>query len=179
MSRLRDELLKRMREYVPPGEEEYGEDSAVGKAKKRLQQDARSYEAAMPRYRQLAETSAGEALRGDLARRLAGVRRNAQSRGLLYSGLRQGAEAGEAARTAGQLAQSRAGINEQLQGGLEDRKRAAMQAGIQQAQARGQYMRQAAELDAQKRARKKSQIASIAGGGFSLLGSLLPFGGRK
>jgi len=53
--------------------------------------------------------------RRQLAQNIAQTRRGASSRGLLYSGLRQGEEAGQRANTASQIAQNQAQINQQLE----------------------------------------------------------------
>lgn len=53
--------------------------------------------------------------RRQLAQNIAQTRRGASSRGLLYSGLRQGEEAGQRANTAAQIAQNQAQINQQLE----------------------------------------------------------------
>jgi hypothetical protein len=53
--------------------------------------------------------------RKKLASGLAGIRQGASSRGLLYSGLREGDEATAHADTAASIAQNRAGINRQVE----------------------------------------------------------------
>ncbi len=67
-----------------------------------------------------------------LAQQVSGVRKDYGTRGLLYSGLRRGAEAGAAqniaSQGAGQMAQANLGLQNQLQG-AED---AAIQTGLQE-----------------------------------------------
>lgn len=70
-----------------------------------------------------------QGLRG-LADQIQGVRSGANRRGLLYSGLRQGAEGAARAGAAGELAQARAGINQNLENQAQQFEQQAVGAGL-------------------------------------------------
>lgn len=73
---------------------------------------------------------AGDARRG-LSQQLAGVTQGAQSRGLLYSGLKQGAQQQAIGQTAGALAGARGQINQQYEDQARSRETAARTGNIQ------------------------------------------------
>lgn len=115
----------------------------------------------------------GDQARQGLARDLAGARSAASSRGLLYSGLRRGAEADLRGQAAGQMAQYRQNVNTsaadklgQFQG--QQAERGMARYGLDAQRNLGAYQ------DAlQQRSQRRAQGAQIGGGLGSLAGAFL------
>lgn len=103
-----------------------------------------------------------------LAQSLAGIRSGASSRGLLYSGLRQGAEAGATSNALNSIAANRAGYNRQA----EDEAFSGEQQSLQNLES----LRQAQMNDSQfqyDQALSNYQAQQEAGSGlFGLMGSM-------
>lgn len=109
---------------------DYGETESEGRARaalgdadsyqQQMSAQARNYNANLPGIQGGLEDQAADSGRRALAGNLTDVRRGASSRGLLYSGLRQGGEAGAYGNYLSGLSQARAGINEQTQGNASD-----------------------------------------------------------
>lgn len=79
------------------------------------QQQATDFRNNLPQMEEDLGSSYERQARRGLAQNIQGINANASRRGLLYSGLRQGAEAGAQARTAGDVAQKRYQINQGLE----------------------------------------------------------------
>jgi hypothetical protein len=79
-------------------------------------EQARTYRANLPLEKERQGELAGNDSRLALSQKLNDIKQNASSRGLLYSGLRQGAESGAAAQAGGDLAAQREAINQRLEG---------------------------------------------------------------
>lgn len=69
----------------------------------------------LPQYKQDLFEGAANTSKRNLVDRMAGIKTNANARGLLYGGLHQGAQQGATAEEAGNLAQQRYGINQALE----------------------------------------------------------------
>lgn len=78
-------------------------------------QQAQDFRANMPQMEQDLGSAYERQARRGLAQNIQGINANASRRGLLYSGLRQGAEAGAQAKAAGDVAQKRYEINQGLE----------------------------------------------------------------
>lgn len=78
-------------------------------------EQARTYRANLPLEKERQGELAGNDSRLALSQKLNDIKQNASSRGLLYSGLRQGAESGAAAQAGGDLAAQREAINQRLE----------------------------------------------------------------
>ena len=109
--------------------------------------------------------------REELARQMSGVRQNFGTRGLLYSGLRRGAEsqaAGNvAAQGAGQIAQN----NQLLTGQLEQAEGNAIQTGLQEQALKQQEADRAYETALANRANRNNVLGSLVGAGSSVAGN--------
>lgn len=114
--------------------------------------------------------------REDLARQMSGVRQNFGTRGLLYSGLRRGAESQAAGNVAAQGAQQIAQGNALLSGQLEQAEGNAIQTGLQEQELKQREADRAYEQALAARAQKSQGMASAAGGIGSLAGMFA--GGR-
>lgn len=103
-----------------------------------------------------------EAKRG-LAENLAGVKQGASRRGLLYSGIRQGAEGALRAQSAGQLAQQKADINTSIQNQIDQMRSGAAGAGFQAYQGAVQQAQNDYNMAMQKYKQKQGQLSAIGG----------------
>lgn len=120
-----------------------------------------------------------QGLRG-LADQIQGVRAGANRRGLLYSGLRQGAEGAARAGAAGELAQARAGINQNLENQAQQFEQQAVGAGLgdlgyktDQATTAYKQALQNRQLKQQKIRAEGEQIGNIISGATSVGTKLL------
>jgi hypothetical protein len=94
------------------------------------------------------------------------TRKNYSSRGLLYSGLRQGAESKQRGQAASQLAQGRAGINSDLMSMAVAKKKTAAQVGLatfEQAQAQASELSNLQMQNAIARRRNAQQLGQGLG----------------
>lgn len=82
----------------------------------------------LPDYQNRQVGAASDLAKNRLANDLQASRQNANSRGMLYSGVRQNAEAMDRARASGQLAGNIQGINQRAQGQLDERGQQAVNA---------------------------------------------------
>lgn len=116
---------------------------------------------------------AGDSARTQLAQKLGQVRSSANSRGLLYSGLRQGAEGGARAQSAGALAGKRSEINNASDEQMTGLTNQAAQQGIQ---TYGNQIKNNAQdyQDALARYKQKSGALGALGQGLGALGGALP-----
>lgn len=143
------------------------------RAQERAQQKIAQEKAALDSQKGRMISQYGDQARMGLARDLAGARSAASSRGLLYSGLRRGAEADLRGQAGGQMAQYRQNVNQsqadklgQFQG--QQAERGMARYGLDAQRNLGAYQ------DAlQQRGQKRAQGAAIGGGLGSLAGALL------
>lgn len=96
--------------------------------------DAKSYRANLPQTQQNMYEQAYKGERNNLAQNIQATRQNANSRGLLYSGLEQGNEQGQRANSNANLAQTRSEINNSTESQARQLEANAVQTGIQQQQ---------------------------------------------
>lgn len=143
------------------------------RTKERAEQKMAQEKAALDSQKGRMVSQYGDQARMGLARDLAGARSAASSRGLLYSGLRRGAEADLRGQAGGQMAQYRQNVNQsqadklgQFQG--QQAERGVARYGMDAQRNLGAYQ------DAlQQRGQKRAQGASIGGGLGSLAGAVL------
>jgi len=83
--------------------------------RRELMEEAKRFRSGLPQYKREKYGIAAEQGREELNENLGLIRKSANSRGLLFSGLRQGAEAGSRAKTAAMLAQQKADINREAE----------------------------------------------------------------
>lgn len=116
---------------------------------------------------------AGDSARTQLAQKLGQVRSAANSRGLLYSGLRQGAEGNARGQAAGQLAGQRAQINQASDEQMTGLTNQAAQQGVQ---TYGNQIKNNAQdyQDALARYKQKSSALGALGQGLGALGGASP-----
>lgn len=115
----------------------------------------------------------GDQSRRQLAQDLAGARSAASSRGLLYSGLRRGAEQGLRGQAAGQMAQYRQNVNQSSADKLAGYQQQQAQRGVADYGLEAQRNLGAYQNALQDRAQKRAQGAQIGAGLGSLGGALL------
>lgn len=156
-----------------PGPEAPGTDPRMQALIDRQSAETNSFEQQMPGLTSQMQQQSQLAQKQQTAQEKEGIRGRAQGRGLLYSGLRQGSEAGAEARGAATQAQKNIDVNEQMQGGL--RKMQDQLAGMQM----GQYQSDLARADsiynaALNRSKSNMQASQAAGSAAgSLVGSYL------
>lgn len=152
------------------------QEDQLAKIRQQQTEQAKSFRAGLPGEQARQNERLQSESRLNLANRLGGVNRNMASRGLMYSGLNQGAQAQERASAAGDLAgniaQSNAGLENQAQG-LEN---TAVQGGLQQAGlAQGR-----ADLDMAQALEQRRMQQQAQSGLFGAVGGLLGgMAGRK
>lgn len=110
--------------------------------------------------------------RRKLAEEMSGIKRGAQRRGLLYSGMRQGAEAGAQAGSASRLAQARVDINRNVGNMVQDAKNKVIQGGLD-LQAGQQAMEDAIYSQALSNYQSKVGAGSAIGGGLGMAAGAL------
>jgi hypothetical protein len=119
--------------------------------RQQLDTQAKQYRSGMAMRQDQMMTGQGEEIRRGLADQISGIRQNANSRGLLYSGLGQAAQQEARSGASAQLQAARARINEHtnaqadaydkmaLEGSLENQDRIMQQAQSRQAEADAAY----------------------------------------
>lgn len=122
-----EDTLNRIRDFTYTGDQDESNDrarAAIEARRKELQNataanqmatQASSYRSKLPEQQEKLYSSVAGQARRSLAEQLGGVRSGYNRRGLLYSGLRQGAEADLRGQTAAGLAQARQSINDQTE----------------------------------------------------------------
>lgn len=131
---------------------------------------AEDYRQNLPGYKEAAFGYAADESRQNLAKQMAGIKSSANSRGLLYSGLKSGAENSALSQHMGGLSQSRYDINSQFDDQANEMENKSILSGFQNlATARG-----AADADyqlaLQQRAERDKGIGSLLGAGGSIIG---------
>ena len=140
---------------------------------------AKDYRQKLPGTQESMMHQASDVGRRGLAEGIVDARRASSSRGLLFSGLRQGAEAGAASDYLSGLSQARSGINEQTNSLADQMSAQAKQSGVgaQQAQqglADAIYNRQMQQFGIARDEQGKRQAAlGQATGGLASLGGML------
>jgi DNA repair exonuclease SbcCD ATPase subunit len=117
-------------------------------------------------------SSAALGERRKLAEEMSGIKRGAQRRGLLYSGMKQGAEAGAQAGSAARLAQARVDINRNVGSMVQDAKNKVIQGGLD-LQAGQQAMEDAIYSQALANYQSKVGAGSAIGGGLGMVAGAL------
>lgn len=107
--------------------------------------------------------------RRNLAGQMADIQRGASRRGLLYSGMKQGAEAGAQAGSAARLAQARIGINRDVGQMVQDAKSKVIQGGLDM-QSSQQAMEDAVYSKALSNYQSRVAGAGAIGGGLGMVG---------
>lgn len=107
------------------------------------------------------------------------TRKNYSSRGLLYSGLRQGAEADKRGEAAGLLAQGRASINTDLSQMAQSKKQIAAQVGLAGYQQALDSAHELSNMQMQNALARRKNAASLGQGLGYAIGSFAPQGGSQ
>jgi len=160
--------------------------SYVGKLeerRKQLQDNLDKYNKEMPGMRERMVGAVGDEERSQADTNIKNIRKDATQRGLLYSGLREGQEAGAVGGANKRIAGKTMGINQDL----EDRRLALQDmvtgAGLDKAAAEAGIAGQNYESDLGKSLEKRRQMSSIMGAGGALggaaLGSMASSGGSS
>lgn len=119
-------------------------------------------------YQQAEDTS-----RRGLAESMSGIKQGASQRGLLYSGLRSGAEANAASGAQSDLAAQRAEINQNLENTAQGMEQGALQSGMQRYGTQLQQSSDTYQQALQKMKDQQAQQAGIMGAAGSVGGMLL------
>lgn len=135
-------------------------------------QQAKSFRTELPTYKDSQFNAAADASRRALAGEVAGVRRSANSRGLLYSGLRQGAEAAASGNAAAALAKRRVAINQESNDRADALDNQALQSGLAIQGLEQNRLDTAYDRALGRQKAKAAAQSSFASGAGGLLGSL-------
>lgn len=119
----------------------------------------------LPQFNQSLRNSADEQARGQYQNAAEGIRSNANSRGLLYSGLKRGAEEDTKAALSGQLAGKYADINQMLDTQANSLDEERLQRVLGGYQGDVQSAIQSYQLDMARRGQQQGLMGSILGAG--------------
>lgn len=146
-------------------------DPALKAARDRQITQASNYRTNMANMKEEQGVQSQESARQGLSQKLANIRSGANSRGLLYSGLRQGAEAGAGSDAAGQVAQERAQINTAVEDQANSLDSQALNSAfsVQKAQ---QELNDSAYQDALKRKSQGMSLMGMVGGAAGSIGGM-------
>lgn len=144
---------------------------------KRQSQTAKDFRTQMPSVAQEQENRLKEQSRRSLASDLAGTRGAFSQRGLLYSGLRRGAEADITSNNAAQAAAQRANINQTLEGQAQALEQNAIGSGLRLQEQRQQMADADYQAKLQALQQRQSAISGLGGAFGGLAG--MAIGGRK
>lgn len=111
--------------------------------------------------------------RRGLAQQMAGVNKQANQRGLLYSGLKQGAQAQKAAGYAGNLSRAQQNIYDATENQAQELEQGAINADIQQAMAERSATDAAYNAALQARNNRNGLLGSLFSAGGTIAGSAL------
>lgn len=123
---------------------------------------AKQFRSGLPAYEQQQYLGAENNARRNLANKMSGITGNYASRGLLYSGLKQGAQSQAGSDTASQLAQQRMGINTGALDMANQMENQAIQSGMQT-----QAMKQQLKDDEYNRNLQYQQASQQGAGGLT------------
>jgi hypothetical protein len=132
-------------------------------------QQAKDFRGNLGNYKEQQSNAAGDVSRRQLASDIAGVQTRANSRGLLYSGLRQGSEIGAASRAGSDLAKKRMQINQEAESQADDYDSQALQSGVGLQQLEQQRL----DRDYEYAIEKKKEKSIWGDGSGKLVGGLL------
>lgn len=110
------------------------------------EQQAKDFEAAAPGLKENAFQGVAGQERRRLAGEMSGIRSGANSRGLLFSGMRQGQEAGAQGTSEVNLAGARQGINNTVNDQIQKYKEAPINTGLHQADVQNNISNQAMSM---------------------------------
>lgn len=135
--------------------------------------DAARFRSSIPTLNQQAGTIQGEEGRQGLARKLTDIKRSASSRGLLYSGIKQGADQEVASSTASDLANKSYSTNKSLENQAQKMENSAIESGMKGLEAKQQAAQQSYQMALQRRQAQQQGQAGLLGGVGSLAGAAL------
>lgn len=124
--------LAKGKEHDPQGlnqANDYASQSAA--LQNRLGEQAQDYRSKLPEYKSNAFNAAQDSGRQDLAQQMAGIDSASNRRGLLYSGLNQGAKQGAASKYASDMSQKQYDIGQEQEGIATGMENDAIGAGFQ------------------------------------------------
>lgn len=137
-----------------------------------LQSRANSFRQGLPQYKEALGAQAQDQGTRELQGQTSGINRNMNQRGLLYSGLNQGAQAGAGSAYASALAKRRSQINEQSDSIADQMDQRSIDAGFQEQQLRAAAAKAAYEQQVQNKQNEDKSRGSLFGALGSLGGSL-------
>lgn len=139
----------------------------------KLAKEAQAFRDQLPQYKDESFRLQEDSAKKTLAKDLSNVRTAANSRGLLYSGLREGAEAGTIGDFYADQAGQKAKINQTAEDTARGMEEKALGMGMQMQQQAQQQQDKAYDMALQARAGRQSGMAGIMGGGGNFLGGIL------
>lgn len=151
-----------------PGYEAPPIDPQILAMQNKAQERAKSFRDNMGNVRKEQEGMAEEQARSGLATKIAGNKAGFAGRGLLYSGLKQGADVDAATDSASNLAQQKVGIGQALESQAQDLENQAMGAGMSVAGMQSQALTQKMAFEQAK----QQQRGAVLGGLFSAAGQI-------
>lgn len=127
-------------------------------------QQAQDFQNNLPGYQNELYNQADNSARNSMAQKLADVKSASNSRGLLYSGLKQGQESAVGGQTAADLSNQRAKINEQTQGISNQMNQNAIGSGLAMQRAQQQMADQNYQMASQQAKQKQEAAQGLIGG---------------
>lgn len=147
-------------------------DPRLGALRDQQLNQAKDFRAGLPQYQENQFNAAADASRRQLAGDISGVRKSANQRGMLYSGLRQGAEAAAGGNAAAALAKRRVAINQESGERADALDNQALQSGMAVQQLEQKRLDTAYERALDRQKQKQAGLGSIAGGFGGIMGGL-------
>lgn len=143
---------------------------------KQAQDRAKAFRDNMGNVRKEQEGLAEEQARSGLATKIAGNKASFAGRGLLYSGMKQGADVDAATESSANLAQQKVGIGQALESQAQDLENQALGAGMSVAGLQSQALTQKMAFEQAKQQQRGAVLGSLFGAAGQIGGGYL--GGR-
>lgn len=160
-------------EVMQPYQDPRNKPKPVGSLVDEYKAQADDFKSNLPAYQNQLQNFAANQARGQYQDAANQIRSGANARGLLYSGLKTGAEQDTKAALSGQLASKYADINQGLNDASNQMQEAQLQRLLNSYQGDVQSATQAYGLDMQRRAQNQGLLGSLLGAGAAAGGAAL------
>jgi hypothetical protein len=148
----------------PPDEPPPGEDPRITKQRNSLLGEANKFREGLQGYKNSRYGDVANTARDQLDQTTQGIRRNANARGLLFSGLRAGAEANSRTKMASMLASQRAEINKEADDLAQSKDTAAANVGLSGYEDAIKRSQDLYNLESTNQARRRAALGQLGEG---------------
>lgn len=147
-------------------------DPRIAQNEAKLTKQATDFRASMPQKQQQYGKMAEDQSRQALAQQMHQIGQSANQRGLLYSGIKTGAESGAAAQNSGELANKKSQINQELEGQAQELENRAITGAMNAEKSQQETYNQAYQSALGRKSLGGKVMGNVAGGIGSALGLL-------